>query len=189
MIPPELIARVDETLKLFERHKPKTSKYGNVYLLSGIMKDDVGNPFFGSSGKGGQNLYYYNSTKNGGERKSLQKEKIEAIVIDRLQQYMAQSKTLEKLIEATLKNRLVGLPLIEEEIPRTQREVDQLMLVVDRFSATMRDAALSSHEDLIKVTSILTAEKEKAERDLTAKQQQLKVLMEKKGASSGSIQK
>jgi len=181
LIPLELTERVDETLKRFERHRPKSSKYGNVYLLSnGVLKDHNGNPFYGSSGKRGQNLYYYNRTTCTEDKKTVKKEEIEAIAINRLKQYFRESGTLEKVVKAALKNRLVGLPLIEEEIPNTQRRVNELERIVSRFSEALQKAALDSDGDLAKVAGTLTAEREKAETELEQCRAQLKALLEKK---------
>jgi hypothetical protein len=42
LIDPTLIERVDAVIASFDRHRPKNSKFGHVYLLTGILKDHLG---------------------------------------------------------------------------------------------------------------------------------------------------
>jgi DNA invertase Pin-like site-specific DNA recombinase len=181
LIASDLIARVDATLKLFERHKPKiNSKYGNVYLLSGVLKDHNGNSFYGGSANGGANLYYYNNVKDSADRKTIKKDEIEAIAVNRLKQFFTESGTLEKVIRAALKNRLVGIPLMDEEIPRVRSRITDLERVIENFSVSIRRAVGGADSDLAKLCSTLVQEKEKAEVDLKTEREQLQKLLDRK---------
>ncbi len=180
LIDPTLIRKVDEVLASFDHHKPKTSKYGHVYLLTGVLRDHQGNPFYGSNGNGGRNTYYYNRTDEKSARKNIKKDEIESIVCNRVKQYLCESGTLERVMKAALKNRTVGLPLLDEEIPKVEKEIVKIEKVIQRFSETIRDAALHGNQDLASVLTEIVNEKNKAERDLDDLRENLRLLNEKK---------
>jgi hypothetical protein len=74
--------------------------------------DHNGNPYYGGSAKSGQNLYYVNKNAGPGEKKRIKKHEIAS---DRLKKFFMETDTPEKAFKAALNNRLIGLPLIDEE--------------------------------------------------------------------------
>ena len=168
LISEELLQRVDETLKLFEIHKPRSSKYGTVYLLSGgMLKDHLGNAFHGSSAKGGSHNYYYNKSQDPSFSKSLKKQEIEEIVITRLKMYLSTNDQLKKVIDTTLKNNhLVGSG-IQSEIMKLQKKTKELEVVIEGFSDSLRKVVLDRSADIVTVCRILEQEKQKAMAELT----------------------
>jgi len=181
LISSDLFARVDKTLAGFECHRPRTKhKNGNVYFLTGVLRDHHGNPFHGVSGKSGQNRYYRNRTKDPTQKKTIKKEDIEEIAIKRIKQFFRESATLQEVFTAALNNRLVGLPLIEEELPGVEKTIQDLEKMIGRFSDSIRQVAIEPTGDLAKVCVVLMSEKVKAERELVDANAERSRLLERK---------
>ena len=181
IISPDLFARVNETLKRFERHKPRTSKFGHAYLLSGgVLRDHLGNHFHGKSAKSSKNCYYHNKVKGTEFKKHVKKDEIESIVTNRIRQYLLESKTLENVLSEALRNRLVGLPLIEEDIPAIERKISLKKEVIAEFSMTLENAALRKDGSLLSVCAGLMTQKEKAEKELADYHAKLQERLEQK---------
>lgn len=180
-IPPELFVRVDETLALFKKHRPKVGKYKVVDVLKGILRDTEGNNFNAKSAKTNAYRYYYNCPKNPDLRLSIRADELEAAVIKRVKTYLRDSGTLAKVAKATLDNRLIGLPLIEEQIPAVQKEVRRREQVIAGYGQKLDDLALAhSAPDVVSAIAALNDGKNRAERDLQAKRDQLSDLIGQK---------
>lgn len=134
----------------------------------------------GGSAKSGRNLYYYNRTKIKGERKTIKKGEIEKLVFDRMKDYIATSGTVESVMAAALRNRLVGLPLIEEELPRIKSKIKELEKVIGKFSTSIRSAAISTSDNLLEIVSVIKSEQNKAKLELELAQDELLELEKKK---------
>jgi DNA invertase Pin-like site-specific DNA recombinase len=163
VISEELLKRVEDTLKMFEIHKPRSSKFGNVYLLSGgILKDHLGNSFYGSSAKSGKHLYYYNKVNDPDLSKSIKKEEIEEIVIGRLKHYLTNTEHFQKLISTSLKNHHLIEQSLQSEMSSLQKRSKELEHLINGFSETLRKVVLDHTNDIIQICRTLEEEKQKA---------------------------
>ena len=55
------------------------------------------------------------------------------MAINRLQQYFTNSATLTNVLQLALNSRLIGLPLIEEELPALRKHAAELEAVSNVF--------------------------------------------------------
>jgi len=113
----KLLDKVDATVeKIAKVSRHKTAKDGTVYLLSGALKGYDGKSFHGETANGHQ---YYKS-KSLGIR--VKRKQVEDIVIKRIKQYLKESGTLHNLMQTALKHRLIGIPIIDENIAALEKQ-------------------------------------------------------------------
>ena len=162
IIDPELVKQVDETIQKVAKTRIRKAKDGTVYLMTGILKAPDDSMFYGASAQGGKYKYYYN--KNIARRYS--REDIDGKVLKRIKEYLTESGTLEKIITSFSKNRLIGLPLLDEEIQKLKGEIKTLEKAVNGFSDKLRTATVEEGDGWKKILEVMVAEREKAEVEL-----------------------
>ena len=174
----ELFRTVQGLLKQNEIKDIRSPKgdTGKVYLLSGILQTPDGVFFHGSAAKGGSNLYYEHKET----RRRIVKERIEEAVCDRLKQYLSDSATLREVINLSLKNRLLGLPMIEDEIKEARTKIAKLEGTLGGFSEAIREAAAKNPAKLPEICALILDEKKWAETDLALAKTGLEDLLQKK---------
>ena len=174
VVPLELFNSVQELLKENTKKKIKTGKV--VFLLQGVLETPDGTLFQADPAKSGKNPYYRNIK----HKIYIAKDEIEKTVADRVRQYLSESGLLQEIIEKTFKHRLLGLPLLEENISMLNGKIKKITQFGDSFSETIRDTALRNPENLGKVIEILNEERTKAGKELEELRKQLREECEKK---------
>ena len=139
VIDKELCYRVLTTIREIEGQRLRISESRGVYLLSGVLVDTNGNKFYGSSAKAGQ-FHYYLCGKTGAR---LPADLMDDVVIKRVKEYLQNSDLMRGILETALKHQNIGLPAIDAEITKIKGRIKNLEDVVERFSTSLRDAALS----------------------------------------------
>ena len=175
-IDPDLLKRVYDVAHDLGRciSKGKQAKDGTHYLLSGALKGWDGSKFEGETIDDHQ--YYRNNTL----KLRVRKKEVEKIVIERVKTYLRESGTLKEVLDLALKSRLVGLPLVEEEIGGARSQVKELETIISRFSESIRQAALNPDSNVADVCAELVTEKKKAETDLTKANEMLTRAIQKR---------
>jgi DNA invertase Pin-like site-specific DNA recombinase len=179
VIPPELFEEAQRVLEKNQKFDGRTR--GTVYLLTGILEFEDGTKFSGA-GAGGRNdhyEYYHCRKKN----LRIPKDKIEALILKRIKEYMQNSELLTKLLADVQPMTEIGIPLLKEEVSEIKRKIADNRKVVDGFSNYLRQAALTDPTSLETVIRTIGLERDRAEteiqlmeRELANKENQLREL-------------
>jgi DNA invertase Pin-like site-specific DNA recombinase len=169
----DLFDRVDVVIASIVDSYTRTSETRGIYLLSGLLKSDDGSSFYGASAKGGKYHYYYNS-KNG---QRIPADLLDDMVCGRATEYLKDSTILRGIVAATYKHQNIGIPLIDADIAAARNKIKELETIIEKFSRSLRQAALSDTVDVGAVCAALIEEKSKAARDLERETEILKGLV------------
>lgn len=170
VIDPELIKQIDKTMAKIAGKRPQRAKDGSVYILSGILKAPNGTKYYGA------NPYYENKHV----KKRYRRDDVEEKVVGRVKQYLNESGTLEKVIKSFLKNRMVGLPVLNEAIGEAKGQVKNLESTVNGFSERLREAAIAESGQWKEICEMVLVEKTKSEKELEELKEELEVLEAKR---------
>ncbi len=169
VIPTELF---EEAQAILEKNKKFNSRIrGTVYLISGLLFYEDGTKFTGAGAACSEYQYYHCREK----KFRISKEKIEAIILNRVKDYLSSSDLLKKLIGDTNGMTNIGIPLLQEEVSILKAKVADNRKVVQGFSSYIRQAALNSPESLETVIRTITQERDKAETELLVLERELAI--------------
>ena len=140
------------------------------------MEAPDGSLFGSDPAKSGKNPYYRNSK----HKIYISKDEIEKAVVGRVHKYLDESGLLQEVIEKTFKHRLLGLPLLEENILELKGKIKKLTQLERSFSDSIRETALKNPTNLTQVIEVLNEEKIKVVEELEDLRKQLRVEEEKK---------
>lgn len=169
VLPEALLRRVDETIAKIRITRQRKGKEGRVYLLSGALKDSDGNLFQGNAANGGRNLYYYNRVL----KMRVNKDEIEDLVCKRVKKYLCENGRLSSVVQSVLKSGTANLGKFDFEIQKVKRTIENQITIIERFSETLRQAALSSTQNITQVCEALIEERSKAQIELDMNQSKL----------------
>ncbi len=181
IVDPDLLTRVYATVvEIAKFTRAKSIKSGGHALLSGTLKGWDGKPFYHETA--GDNQYYTSASL----KIRIRKKKVEEAVLSRIKTYLANSGTLQKVMDAALRHKLVGLPFLAEEVTGHERKVKELSDMLVGFSDGLRRAALKSDDavegvcrELLMEKSKVEAELKQAKNDLSAAEQKLAAIKAK----------
>ncbi len=174
VVPLNLFNSVQELLKDNARKRKKTGKM--LFLLQGVLETPDGTLFQADPAKSGKNPYY----RNVKHKIYIPKDEIENNIITRVHEYLDKSGLLQEIIQKTFKHRLLGLPLLEENILELKAKIKKMTQMETGFSETIRETALNNPESLSQVIEVLTEERAKVGKELDEFRKQLKEEDEKK---------
>lgn len=175
LIDTALLDSVINLVRTFEGKKPLRGKY-NDFVLSGLITDETGAPYWGASFKYGANQYYQAK----GTFKRFSREILDQKVCNRVKQYLRESGTVERIMNSTLNNRQIGVPFIDEEIVAQNKKISELKAQQEGVAKAFRSVGLESHQNMSEILNLLIAEKTNVEKELHASEIELKKLTAKK---------
>lgn len=164
---------LDEAFKYIKSSKKKQREY--VHLLSGLLYASDGSRFIGEPAKSGNNMYYYNS-KN---KLRMPQKKIDDLILQRAKEYFENSSTINKIFKDALKDKTLGLPIIQERIIETGKVIQDLENQLVAFSERVTKMVMEGYENL-SVFQLIDEEKTKVEEKLKVSRNEIVDLRDQK---------
>ena len=163
VISADLVRQIDE---LLTKHSAFFNRYSkHCYFLSGILRCTDGSTFSSYGGNNSRNGRY-RDYKNRKHNLKIDKNQIETLVIKRAKEYLINSGVIRDIFSVGLKNRLTGLPMLDEQIKKTESKVRKLEATVESFSMCLRDAANKDPEKMYETCQVLLDERKTAQEEL-----------------------